>query len=215
MGFVSEHFELLDGIARCVAGQFGTGCEVVLHDLTLPYGQTIVSIYNGHVTGRKVGDGGTVEGLMKLRQAEAEDQFGCLNRTEDGKVLRISHKYFYGEDGAVEGCLCINYDVTGLLAGQAAVERLTGGEPGQSHDIFTRNVDELLAVLQQQALASIGKDGAGDVAGSLTKEEKVAVVRYLDRKGAFLIKKSAEQVADFLGISRFTVYNYLNTPEAR
>ena len=45
---------------------------------------------------------------------------------------------------------------------------------------------------------------------TLDKEDKVAVVRYLDNKGAFLIKKSAERVADFLGISRFTVYNYLN-----
>ena len=44
----------------------------------------------------------------------------------------------------------------------------------------------------------------------LEKEDKVAIVHYLDGKGAFLIKKSAERVADFLGISRFTVYNYLN-----
>ena len=38
----------------------------------------------------------------------------------------------------------------------------------------------------------------------------MAVVRYLDEKGVFLIKKSAERVAEFLDISRFTVYNYLN-----
>ena len=57
----------------------------------------------------------------------------------------------------------------------------------------------------QEAVAGTGKQ-----LSMLTKEDKVAVVRYLDEKGAFLIKKSAERVADFLGISRFTVYNYLN-----
>ena len=36
------------------------------------------------------------------------------------------------------------------------------------------------------------------------------IVKYLDEKGAFLIKKSAERVAEYLDISRFTVYNYLN-----
>ena len=61
--------------------------------------------------------------------------------------------------------------------------------------------------LVQQLMAS--PDGQRLLA-MLTKEDKVAVVRYLDEKGAFLIKKSAEKVADFLGISRFTVYNYLN-----
>ena len=59
--------------------------------------------------------------------------------------------------------------------------------------------------MMQEAVAGTGKQ-----LSMLTKEDKVAVVRYLDEKGAFLIKKSAERVADFLGISRFTVYNYLN-----
>ena len=53
-------------------------------------------------------------------------------------------------------------------------------------------------------------ESTGHTLDTLDKEDKVAVVRYLDNKGAFLIKKSAERVADFLGISRFTVYNYLN-----
>ena len=70
------------------------------------------------------------------------------------------------------------------------------------------NVDELLDLMMQDAVQSTGKQ-----LSMLTKEDKVAVVRYLDEKGAFLIKKSAEKVADFLGISRFTVYNYLNEPQ--
>ena len=37
MGFVKDNFEVLDSIARCISCQFGPNCEVVLHDLTLPY----------------------------------------------------------------------------------------------------------------------------------------------------------------------------------
>lgn len=44
----------------------------------------------------------------------------------------------------------------------------------------------------------------------LTKEEKVNIVQSLDKKGFFLIKKSAEILADFLGLSRYSIYNYLN-----
>ena len=70
--------------------------------------------------------------------------------------------------------------------------------------MFTSNIDELLDEMIEDAVNMTGKD-----VNQLTKEEKVEVVKYLDDKGAFLIKKSAERVADFLGISRFTIYNYL------
>ena len=209
-GFVKDNFEVLDSIARCISCQFGPNCEVVLHDLTLPYDQTIVAIYNGHVTGREIGGGGTNAGLEILRgTAMPEDQYGYINYTKDGRTLRTSSKYFRGEDGRVEGSLCINLDITGLLIGEAAMRALSGhGAETNTKEVFTSNVDELLDLMMQDAVQSTGKQ-----LSMLTKEDKVAVVRYLDEKGAFLIKKSAEKVADFLGISRFTVYNYLNEPQ--
>lgn len=219
MSFISEHFEMLDGIARCMAEQFGENCEVVLHDLTLPYEHTIVSIYHGHVTGRELGGGGTAAGLEILRSNECpEDQYGYLNSTKEGRTLRTSSKYFKDETGRVVGSLCINYDITGFLQGQAAFQAFLGAEfQKQSKEVFTRNVEELLNVLLREAVSSLGKNVSllseedfRQAAADLTKEEKSRVVCYLDGKGAFLIKKSAEQVADFLGISRFTVYNYLN-----
>lgn len=207
MGFVIDNFEVLDSIARCIAEQFGPHCEVVLHDLTRPYDSTIVAIYNGHVTGRQVGGGGTNAGLEILRgTALPEDQYGYINYTKDGRTLRTSSKYFRDENGGVEGSLCINMDITGLIMGEAAMRALSGIEAEKNtKEVFTSNVDELLELMMQDAVNSTGKQLA-----MLTKEDKVAVVRYLDAKGAFLIKKSAEKVADFLGISRFTVYNYLN-----
>lgn len=43
----------------------------------------------------------------------------------------------------------------------------------------------------------------------MTKDDKVMAVKYLDSKGAFLIKKSVEKVSEFYSISKFTLYNYL------
>ena len=34
-------------------------------------------------------------------------------------------------------------------------------------------------------------------------------MRLLDERGAFRLRKAVEDVADALGVSRFTVYNYL------
>ena len=44
----------------------------------------------------------------------------------------------------------------------------------------------------------------------LSREEKQRAVRLLDDRGAFHLRGSIEDVADRLGVSRFTVYNYLN-----
>jgi hypothetical protein len=45
----------------------------------------------------------------------------------------------------------------------------------------------------------------------LSREDKQRVVRLLDERGAFRLRKAVEDVADALGVSRFTVYNYLGS----
>ncbi len=44
----------------------------------------------------------------------------------------------------------------------------------------------------------------------MNREDKIRFVRYLDQKGAFLITKSSEKVYEYLNISRYTLYNYLD-----
>ncbi len=45
----------------------------------------------------------------------------------------------------------------------------------------------------------------------LDREGKQAVVRRLDELGAFNLRKAVEDIADRIQVSRFTVYNYLNS----
>jgi len=48
----------------------------------------------------------------------------------------------------------------------------------------------------------------------LCRKEKQAVVRVLEERGAFSVRHGVETVASALGVSRFTVYNYLNREDA-
>jgi HTH domain len=48
----------------------------------------------------------------------------------------------------------------------------------------------------------------------LDREDKQRAVKLLNDRGAFGLRRSVEQVAEAMGVSRFTVYNYLNRPEA-
>ena len=50
--------DLLKQIANGMTKQFGPDCEIVIHDLTQNnLDNSIVYIENGHVSGRRVGDG--------------------------------------------------------------------------------------------------------------------------------------------------------------
>ena len=44
----------------------------------------------------------------------------------------------------------------------------------------------------------------------LSREDKQRAVRMLDERGAFVMRRSVEEVADAFGVSRITIYNYLN-----
>ncbi|MFM8528232.1 MAG: helix-turn-helix domain-containing protein [Ilumatobacteraceae bacterium] len=50
----------------------------------------------------------------------------------------------------------------------------------------------------------------GDRLASLDREQKQLAIRLLDARGAFILRRAVEDVADAMGVSRITVYNYLN-----
>ena len=53
-----------------------------------------------------------------------------------------------------------------------------------------------------------------ELGGKLTdlgRVQKQVAVRLLDERGAFRLRKSIEEVADLMGVSRITIYNYLNS----
>lgn len=58
---------------------------------------------------------------------------------------------------------------------------------------------------------------AGELGGplrDLPRAQKQQAVRLLEERGAFDFRRSPEIVAEALGVTRFTVYNYLNRERA-
>jgi len=60
------------------------------------------------------------------------------------------------------------------------------------------------------ALLAEVADELGGPLRELSRHDKQRAVLLLEAKGAFDYRKSAEIVAEALGVTRFTVYNYLN-----
>ena len=184
-----------------------------IHDLkTKDLEKSIVYIENGHVSNRQTGDGpsGIVLETLQSDPSTIHDKLSYLTKTEDGRILKSSTFYIRDDDGSISYIFSLNYDITAFTAASTAIQSLiatkdnlpdlTGDSPRQ----ITHNVNELLDLLIEQAVAKVGKPVA-----MMNKDDKVAVVQYLDHAGAFLITKSGDKVSSYLGISKFTLYSYM------
>ena len=202
--------DALRRIAHGLALQFGSNCEVVVHSLAdCDIDHSIVAIENGHVTGRKLGDGPSHVVLEALQQGDAvSDHLGYLTRTKDGKILKSSTIYLRGADGHLQYILAINFDITGLLMFDSSLKPLlsTADEPEQKEpERIVQSVSELFDELIEQSTRLVGKPVA-----LMTKEDKIRAIQFLNKAGAFLITKSGDKISKYYGISKYTLYSYID-----
>jgi predicted transcriptional regulator YheO len=218
MNTIHDEESFLLSLIQGIAAQFGSHCEVVLHDLKdQPYDHTIVAIENGEVTGRTVGDCGTNLGLEVLRGTDKEgDKHNYFTQTKDGKILRSTSVYVRNPAGEVIGAVCINLDITDIIMAEKVLGTITNQmgmadrKDGIVKEIFTNDVNDLLESLIQDSIKHVGKPVA-----KMTKDDKVEGIRFLDEKGALLVKKSGDRIAKYYGISKYTLYSYLDETRAK
>lgn len=195
-------------VVEGVAKTFGKNCEVVLHDFTnLP--SSIISIENGHVTGRSVGSPMTEVGLQAIRKGDMDGSIlNYTGKSTDGRALKSSTMFIKDEKEKVIGCFCINFDISELVVSQNALAEIIQTE--EKEDVKTKDnqsncINDVLSNIVTKTLEELGKPVA-----YMNKDEKVNIVKKLDDQGAFLIKGAIDYVAKVLCVSRYTIYNYLD-----
>ena len=206
-----KQFDALKQIARGVAAQFGSNCEVVIHEISQKSAySSIVAIENGHISGRKVGDGPShvvLEQLGKIDKGDSEDHLCYLTRTKDGRILKSSSMYIRDDEGKVGAIFCINFDVSTMQMFSNTLNELISPDASEQKEPkrITLNVSDLLDDLILQADELIGKPVA-----LMNKDDKVKAIDYLNRAGALMITKSGDKIAKHFGISKYTLYSYLD-----
>ena len=215
MNSIYEQEALLKSLMDLLERQFGSRCEVVLHDLTKDYNHTIVDIRNGHLTGRKVGGSGTNLGLEVLNGKDQDgNRFNYVIHTRDGKIFRSSSIYFRDDNDKVIGSLCVNLDITETVRFESFLKEYNQYDLGSSGETAREEVKEIFVDDVSQIMDFLFNDGIhliGCRPEEMNREQKMEFLRFLDKKGAFLISKANERVCEFLQISKFTLYNYLDT----
>ncbi|MDF7640797.1 PAS domain-containing protein [Bifidobacterium sp. ESL0784] len=197
--------QLVDPLSRILPDS-----EVVLHDLRkMP--NTIVAIANS-LTGRGVGDPATDLLLAEAAQGDVRTKVSYRTTLPDGRDLQSTTIAIKDRNMKTFAALCINSDVyiwqklssiSSLMLGQT----VKGERPAEEN--FAKSVDELGNLIIDGAIAK-----QGIPVELMQKEHKMKVVQDAKNGGVFLLRDAADTMAQKLGVSRFTVYNYLKELDA-
>ena len=99
-----------------------------------------------------------------------------------------------------------------LLAARHELESLTAvaAQGAADPEPIPQSVTELLDELIEQSVRVVGKPVA-----LMTKEDKVKAIGFLNDSGAFLVTKSGQKVCNYFGISKYTLYSYMDEAKAQ
>lgn len=197
-------------IADIISGTFGSLCEVAVHDLTQPE-SSVVYVANGTVTGRE--EGQSFDHLVKqvlLNKNFKDDRvINYIFTTPDGRRIKSSSALIRDNEKNIIGMICINYDISLCEAVQGQINTfldIGNTDEFQQVDVHSQDVNAILDDLIRKII------GTSD-AKNFTRKKCVELIRFMDEKGIFLVKGSIDKVAALMGVSRVTIYSYLD--EAR
>ncbi|WP_329522520.1 helix-turn-helix transcriptional regulator [Streptomyces griseoaurantiacus] len=195
----------VERIAVALGRMFPGLCEVVLHDLRDP--RHAIRVIENNLSGRRVGDSATELGLARI----ADPQYPSViqnypNRFPDGRPVKSTSIGIRNAAGEYVAALCLNLDVSVLSPVTLALSNLVATEAEHRErtleSLRDRNAREL-----REAVEALAAERAG-TPRSLSRQDKRELVRRLHRDGFFDSRDAAQTIADLLGVSRATVYNY-------
>lgn len=175
--------------------------EVVVHDILL---NQIVAIFHP-LSKRNVGDSS-----LFTKEEEMARLADCLGPYEkinwDGRKLKSVSSVIRDEHGEAVGMLCINLDISKLekfndfLASFINREKFSSQPAPLFQDDWQEKINKYLHIYLVKNNLNLDL---------LSRYEKKELIEHLHNIGAFSGKNAAFYVAQIIGVSRATIYNYL------
>lgn len=195
---------VLRRVAVALCTLFAPLCEVVIHDFT-DLEHSIVCL-EGSISGRAVDGAATDLLLSKVKSGDTtEDLHDYLTGLPGGRAMKSSTVFLRDEDGRAYGAFCVNFDISAFLTFRRILSTLVEtDERAGITEMLTDNIQTTLQSLVTETLIEMGEN-----ASIMSRDDKIELVQRLQSKGVFQVKKAVPVLADLLGLSRATLYNYL------
>lgn len=213
---LSRHYALM---VEFLGHMLGPDYEIALHDLSCKQ-PAIVAIANGSISGRGVGAPLTNVAMQLIAEKAYLTQNWKLNYrglSANGKVLRCSTLFIKDEHGALVGLLCINFDDSRYRELSEKVFSLCHPDDYAAKNIEITATESMEHETFYNNIFSATEDAFQAVASNaniptdrLTQEEKLKIIKLLEKKGIFMLKGAIPAVAKHLSCSQASIYRYLS-----
>lgn len=203
---------LLEPVAKGIAMQFGTNCEVVIHDVNdTCMNASVIDNKNGQIISHQTNDdsSNTMGDVFCEDQNKPKEYASYITKRTDGRILKSTTVYLRDAKKKIIGSFSIHYDITSLMLIKNALNPLTSvpcSENNLSHTPL--HVNDLLTRLIEESVQKSGKPAA-----CMTREDKIEAIKFLDTRGALLITKAGDKISKYFGISKYTLYSYLDSDD--
>lgn len=211
MDLVKKELKQYVPIVNLIAEMFGKNCEVVLHDLTKP-DQSVVYIVNSHVSDRQLGESFDylINRVLVSNRFENDLLANYYFTSRNGNKIKSSTAFLRDDKNKVIGALCVNYAIDEIEAFSNNLINFLGEkeysrEEKTDADKGTQDLSSIDDILDDMLDSSIPISAL-----NMSRDEKLETLKFLDEKGVFLVKGAIDKVAVHLGVSKVTVYSYLD-----
>lgn len=196
------------GVADGIGKIFGNCCETTIHSLENPL-KSLIYINNSDITGRQIGSPLTDLALELIEKSkyDKEDVIGpYFSKTASGRQLRSVTILIRNESKELIGFVCINLDISAPV--NQFMKNLLSPDNQPAEDAVSENYSNTVGDLVRSAFLGVQKK-INLLTGISPIEKSKKIVQKLQDLGIFEIKGAVDIVAVELGVSKFTVYNYL------
>lgn len=199
----NELWKRYEAMIEAIVELFHPFVEAAVHDLVEG---KLVALYH-NISQRKVGDPSPIKEL-KLDVDDFPDRFAPYYKTNwDGRALKCTSITIRNHKGKAVGLICFNVDTSVMQEAHRLMESFLKTQEGAENpvEIFGSECEsQAKAVIQEYLKANHLS------LSHLNREQKKKIVQHLYHKGIFNFKNAAPFIAQFLHISRATVYNHLS-----
>lgn len=192
-------------VAEMTAQALSPLAETVVNDLR-PGHEKILAIFNGHITGRKVGDMVSDFGKKRVTGQIADILYNYENESPNGHPLKSSAISIRNAKGQLIGSYAINIELSALTGFQGFLTQFCKTENQ------TQRKERFLSLPPKEEIKVAIQDFAteqGWGTHALTKPQKIAIIKHLSREGHFYKQGAIPIVASQLHLTRPSVYKYL------
>ncbi len=195
-------------IGELLAEMFEPHLEVAVHDLRYPE-HSIIAIFNGHITGRNIGEGTSDLGYEKVSGKVPDKVVNYKNESPDGKPLKSSSLTIRNNKGDIIGSLGLNYDISVFDQFSNVLSIFTNTNENTitrgKEAFFYGNTKEDIHIAINHYKISNGLTNK-----VLSRKDKQDVIRFLINGGHLNKRGAVAIIGEALSVTRPTVYKYIN-----